>query len=172
MARAFESIKDPDRRSTLLWGQSQTLSRRVVIVAVVLLLFVAAVRFVSMSITEELVYLDLPRGSLEFVPWQAFNLVADHPVLIVGLAVVAAYLNEGFLPTVLLAVAPFIGVSIWIYSGAVPGPYVLTLKPLVGEWGWVWSVVSSAVPWAIVGFLGGLLVRWLPNESISLSEPT
>lgn len=171
MGQVTEAIERPDRRRRLFWGQSHNVSRRVVAVAVALFLVVAVIRYLNMAVSEDLVYLDLARGSLEFVPWQLFLLVVDHPVVIVGLAAISAYLNEGYLPTVLLAVAPSVGVNIWIFSGPFPGPYVLTLKPFVGHWEWVWSVTRSALPWATVGFLVGFVVRWLRTEVVGLSEP-
>jgi len=179
MCRGFEARTGEEMRSTDRWGRLVRLVRgrrrrisvRAVEFAVALFVVVAAFEFVWMASVEELVYLDIDRGSFEY------GLVTDivdgfaHPLLLAGLAGLHAYLNEGYLPSLLLAAAPAAGASIWIFSGPHPGPYVLTLKPLVGHWEWVPTLLRLAVLPATLGFLLGILTRRIRLDVLGLPEP-
>lgn len=171
MSRESGVVDRHDLGARLLWGRSRPLSTRAVVFAVALFIVVVVFRYTSMAASEDLVYFDIARGSMEFVPWAGLNKAFSYPGLVVGLAAIHAYLNEGYLPAYLLGLAPVLGTSILIFSGPYPGPYVLTLKPLAGNWGWVSHVIRHTFLWATVGFIVGIAVRWLRTEVLGRSEP-
>lgn len=167
-----EGARDgPDPVVRVLFGRSRAVSIRAVAFAVALFIVVALFAYATMAASENVVYFDVPRGSFDSPLWLGFERAFRHPGLVVGLAALHAYLNEGYLPAVLLASAPFLGMNIWIYHGPYPGPYVLILKPLVGSWGWLPYVIRVVFPWATLGFLVGVVVRWLRTRVVDLSEP-
>lgn len=171
MSREAGAVDRQELGARLLWGRSRPLGTRAIVFAAALFLVVVVFRYASMAASEDIVYFDIARGSMESVPWRELNTAFSYPGLVVGLAAIHAYLNEGYLPSFLLGLAPALGTSILIFSGPYPGPYVLTLKPLVGDWEWLPQVIRYTLLWATVGFIVGLAVRWLQTEALDRPEP-
>lgn len=171
MSREEGAIDEQDIGVRVLWGRSGPLSIRAVVFAVALFLAVVVFRYATMAAVEDVVYFDIARSAMDFVLWRGLVQTFSSPVLVVGLAAIHAYLNEGYLPSFLLGLAPVLGMNILIFSGPYPGPYVLTLKPIVGNWGWIPHVARVTFLWATVGFLVGFVVRWLWTEALDRSEP-
>lgn len=108
--------------------------------------------------------------------WRAFVLESNlstavnrgtfGAVLVVGLAAIYAYLNEGYLVSVILASAPIFGAGLWTLGG----PYRrvdLYLDPVSA----VQRTFPEAVLFATVGFLLGIGLRRLrgawPDSPVS-----
>lgn len=121
-----------------------------------------------MAAYEEVVYFNIDPEFVHSFLWQGVLEALAHPFLIAGLAALHAYLNEGYLPALVLASAPLIGDHLWIYSGSPGGPYVLTLEPLIGSWEWLPEVLSIALLWGTAGFVLGLLGRRFRTEVLGL----
>lgn len=169
--REEEARDGHDLLVRVFWGRKRAVTMRAIAFAVALFVVVAIFEYANMAAYENVVYFDIPRASWDYGLWGPFRKAFRHPGLIIGLAAVHAYLNEGYLPSVLLASAPIHGVKIWVYYGPHPGPYVLILRPLVGYWEWALGVPLYALPLATLGFIVGFVVRWLRTEVLDFSEP-
>jgi hypothetical protein len=78
-------------------------------------------------------------------------------VLVIGLAATHAYFNAGYLPSVLLAVSPNIGIAIWVIQGF--DEYVAFMP-----WRFV-GILPEGLLVATLGFLLGLGLRRIRKPS-------
>lgn len=170
MSREAGGRGERDLGVRVFWGRSRPLSVRAVVFAVALFLVVLVIRYTTMAASEEVVHFDIARSAADFALWWGLIQAFRSPVLVVGLAAIHAYLNDGYLPSLLLGLAPVLGMNLLIYAGPYPGPYVLTLKPFVGNWDWIPHVARVTVLWASVGFLAGFGARWLRGEVLDRSK--
>lgn len=154
----------------VFWGRRDSVSLRAVAFAVVLFVVVTGFNYVDMAAAENVVYVNVNRGLYDVVLWRGVIAAFSHPGLVVGLAALHAYLNEGFLPALLLALAPTVGMDFWVYAGQFPEPYVLIPRPLVGYWGWVLSDRWIVARFGTLGFLVGLLARYIQIEVLDRPE--
>lgn len=155
----------PDPVVRFLLGRHRAVSLRAIVFAVALFLVAAVFQYATMAAAEELRQFG---GITQTLPWEALGMTLSHPGLVVGLAAIHAYLNEGCLPAVLLAAAPVLGMRTWTYYGPFGGPYVLVFEPIAGVLHSVPRVALYATPGIAIGFAA----RWLRIEYLDLPEPT
>jgi len=145
------------RLRLLLVGESRARTRRALALAAGLLVGFAALEYAVLL---------GPDHELVDAIWRAFVLeadlatAADHgtlgAALVGGLAAIQASLNEGYLPSLLLASAPVFGASLWTIGSRVRVAN-LHLDPASA----VRRTFPEALLFATVGFLVGLALRWL-----------
>jgi hypothetical protein len=147
----------PGRLRTLLVGESRARTRRALVLAVGFLVGLAALEYV---------FLLGPDHEVIDAAWRAYVLEPNLAValdrgsfgafLVVGLATIQASLNEGYLPSLLLASAPVFGAGLWSLGGPFRDVDIY-LDPASA----VRRTFPEAVAFATVGFLVGLALRWL-----------
>ena len=145
------------RLRPLLLGEDRGATRRTLILASF---------YVAVPAVLEYLYLP-PGGDVAVVGdlLHAFALVPDLTAIsygaygvltVVGLAGIAAALNEGLLPSAVLATAPVYGSHVWVIAGAPRSPR-LVFDPV----GAVGRASPEALLFATVGFVLGLGARRL-----------
>ena len=157
-----EITSGPDIVGAFL-GQDRAVTLRAVVFAIVLALFMGVVAYINMSAAEGAQF-----GGVEDTTLFLAIVSLDRiPVFFAGLAAVHAYLNEGYLPAVLLAAAPRVGSEMVNFAGPFGGPYTLALDPAEG----VLEGLPYVLPYATVGFLVGFAIRLLWVEVLDRPEP-
>ena len=149
----------PSRFGQLLVGVSVERTRRAVILAGVFVILGAVVTYLNVTTQFENEAL---RGAHRIT---VFNeRVRTGGVLIVGLAAIHAYLNEGYLPSVTQGVAPYFGANLWSRTLA----ETMYLDP-------VWAVRRTApevLLLATVGFVLGVALRGIGSRRQNRQQST
>jgi DMSO/TMAO reductase YedYZ heme-binding membrane subunit len=156
------------RLRSLLVGESRAVTRRALALAAGFLVGLAALEYV---------FLLGPDDEVVDAAWRAFvlepNLAAAldrgsfGAFLVVGLAAIHAYLNEGYLVSLLLASAPIFGAGLW----SLGGPFRdvnFYLDPASA----VRRTFPEALLYATIGFLLGLALRWLNRRLRARQDST
>ena len=148
------------RLRSLVVGESRARTRRALALAAGFLVGLAALEYVFL-LGPDVVWVD--------AAWRAFVLEPNLAValdrgsfgafLVVGLAAIQAYLNEGYLLSVLLASAPIFGAGLW----SLGGPF-RDVKFYLDPASAVRRTFPEALVYATVGFLVGLALRWLTGR--------
>lgn len=143
-----------DRLTALLFGANRARTRRALVLAGVLLVATATIEYL-------LFHTGFENGVVETLH-EVFLLVGYLPgregmgaVFVVGLAALHAYLNEGYLPSVLLGWSPVFGNLVWSITSPV-GIASYRLDPLAA----FERTFPEAVALATLGFLVGVGLRW------------
>lgn len=145
---------------SLLVGEDPEMTRRALLLAGGFVVALAALEYVFLLGPDEEVFDALWRAFvLEANLGEAMNQGTYGAALVVGLAAVHAYLNEGYLPSVALASAPIFGASLWTI-GSLSGVANLYLDPASA----VRRTFPEALAFATVGFLVGIGLRWLTSR--------
>jgi hypothetical protein len=151
-----------DWQTPLLVGEDRATTRRALLLAVgfVAVLPVVEYAYLPMGLDVAVLGEFLRAFVVEPNPTLALERGALGALVVMGLAGIHAALNEGFLPSLVLAVAPVYGLSLWLVVGT-PGNPRIAFDP-VGALG---RVGLDAVMLATVGFLLGLGFRRLRRRS-------
>lgn len=159
---------DSERLDRLLVGEDRRRTRRAVILAGVLVVVAMVADYLALSYhvgTVETTFFMKFRWAFTLAPIWEHGLVSPTQVygyvLVVGLAAVHAYLNSGYLTSVLLASAPPIGTAFWYIGGM--DEYLLFAPELVFG-----SVFPEAPIMATLGFVLGLGIRTVKRKDMNL----
>ena len=148
------------RLESFLVGEDRATTRRALLLAGGYVVALAAFEY-AFLLGPDIELVDALWGAFVLEPNMAT--AVDHgtfgAVLVVGLAAIYAYLNEGYLVSVILASTPIFGASLWTI-GSMEEVANLYLDPVSA----VRRTFPEAVLFATVGFLLGIGLRWLRDR--------
>ena len=158
-----EITSGPDVVGAFL-GQDRAVTFRLMLFAIVLALFMGVMNYIHMANIEDIAQF----GGIENTPlFLAIVSLSTDPVFIGGLAAVHAYLNEGYLPAVLLAATPVVSGDMLNYAGPFGGPYTIYIDLVEG----ISEAIPYVLPYATLGFLVGFAIRLFWVEVLDRPEP-
>lgn len=157
----------PIRR--LLVGESRSRTRRVILLAIVFFLATAGLNLAlsSYSVAEiPWVFYSFQDAFVLYITFSKLVVLGPGVVVIAGLAAIVAYLNKGYVPSLILATAPVYSNYTFTLPGPVIGPVIRINKDLVAAPHWAaLHVLPTAVVFGTAGFLVGLGLRYLYREA-------
>ena len=152
----------------LLVGETRSSTRRVLLLALVYFLVIAGLNLIISSYPAAEIPWVLDGFRHAFVISITFSkLVVFGPgvVVIAGLAALVAYLNKGYIPSLILATAPVYSNYTFTLPG--PVPIIRINEGLVFAPYWAaLHVLPTALVYGTAGFLVGLGLRYLYQEFI------
>lgn len=149
----------PLRRALL--GVEWTMTRRALLLAAAYFLVVAAGNVAALTAPEAFgIWWKVASFTFKFSDWHVLVDGGPGVVLVVGLALVQTALNEGYLPSLALATAPYYAYYLFTVDGPATGPVLAIHENLVVAPVWAAvHVVPNALAYGTLGFLLGLGVR-------------
>ena len=172
-----EPFRGPSSLRRLFLGYEWVVTRRALLLAVGFLVAVGgidlALSIVVYGTIPEFVYGFRDAFLLE----SDFDLLAEPwfgagTVVVVGLAAVHAYRNEGYLPSLLLATAPIYATYLFTVPGPVTGPVVPVADHVVFAPNWAARhVLPNTVAYGTVGFVLGIGIRYTRRRQASRGAP-
>lgn len=154
----------------LLVGETRSSTRRVLLLALVFFPVIAGLNLIISSYPAAEIPWVLDGFRHAFVISITFSkLVVFGPgvVVIAGLAALVAYLNKGYIPSLILATAPVYSNYTFTLPGPVLGPVIRISEGLVFAPYWAaLHVLPTALVYGTAGFLVGLGLRYLYQEFI------